>query len=169
MKSLLLLTGLFVLELTVTANAQSAKESRAAIEVAASKKGVLLKKDYTVLGDVQNVEFRHLRVEDMSSKIKYSGVEVTFDDNEGFIDSDELRTLVKALEMVRDNRLDPKPGVVYEFMSRGGFNMQFFWNKEKWFMRMGVGPKYLEKSSYTVELADVLKLIRYMNDAVAIL
>lgn len=145
--------------------AQSAKESRSQIETALSKKGVLLKKDRRDLGNIHDVSFTKLTVEDLSSKIKYSGIEVISGKVIGFIDNDELPTLKRAVELMRDKRLDESPGTFYEFHCKGGFNLMFFWIDQKWNMRVGVGEKYEESVSYAVETIDILKLIKFVSEA----
>jgi hypothetical protein len=148
-----------------SAFAQSAKDSRSQIEAALSKKGVLLKKDRKNLGNIHDVSFTKLTVEDLTSKLKYSGIEVISGKVVGFIDNDELPTLKKAVELMRDKRLDEAPGTFYEFHCRGGFNLMFFWIDQKWNMRVGVGEKYEEDVSYAVETIDLLKLIKFVSDA----
>lgn len=149
------------------------KVSQSNIELAAIKTGVLLRRETKKVATFYDMDYIHLKVEDVVSKVKYSGIRIEYkygkETETVFIDSDELKVLIKSVELVRDKRLDPIPNVNYKFMCRGGFDLEFGFEKEQWGVFINVGEGSKKRSIFFYEVVDILKLIKILNDANSII
>ena len=93
------------------------------------KPGSAIKIDRKYIGTYQQLQLAKITVEDLVTKQKASGVEMTalYSDKSvnGFVDSDELPALIKILEIFRDNRISITNSTSYYFSSKGGIKAEF--------------------------------------------
>lgn len=163
------LTLLLAISICAAANAQStSKTSQANIELALARTGVLLKRQTKKAGTFQDIDFYRLEIEDVATKTKYSGVRIEYVQYERatiFIDSDELKTLVKSLELFRDKRFEPTPNIDYKFLCKGGLDMEFGWSGNQWgvFIKLEQGTR--KKELFVFEVVDILRLLNILIEA----
>jgi len=124
----------------------SSKDSKAKIALALNRSGVLMKTSGTPLGNFGNMSFVHIKVEELIIKQKYTAVSISTDfkgvePSYALVDSDELPTLIKALEMMRDTKGELELMTTYDFKSRGGFSVSLAKNKGNWEIWIEIGSK----------------------------
>ena len=162
----IVMVALFILA-SSHGRAQTAKESKAYITLAMSKTGAVLKKNYTKIGYYSNMLFQHVKVEEVSSKQKFTGVSILFEYPNGsssvLVDSDEIPNLVKTLELIRDTKSTVPAGTTYEFQSRSGMSVSFIAEKD-WVIWMHIGAK---PNAITQDL-DLAGVIHGLRKAMAV-
>jgi hypothetical protein len=118
------------------------------IEKFSAKSGTLIEKKFIDIGSVKSVKVRVLRLTDLVSNARVSGVRMEYehsgrlgsDTKIAFLDPDEVDGLVKSIDVLKTKVFVSSPDsyTEVEFNSRGGFEAGGFFGKGKWstFLRL---------------------------------
>jgi hypothetical protein len=112
------------------------------IEKFSAKSGTLIEKKFIDIGSVKSVKVRVLRLTDLVSNARMSGVRLEYehsgrlgsDTKIAFLDPDEVDGLLKSIDVLKSKVFisNPDSYTEVEFNSRGGFEAGGFFSKGEW-------------------------------------
>lgn len=166
MKLLLLIILLHIVNIGFS---QKAKIALSNIEKTLNKTGTLLVKEYIEAGDVDGFKFEAIKIVELSTNQKISGLRISFKqsgkDIATFLDSDELDLAIKSLETIRDNTYKKPLNITeYVYSTRSGFQISTLTFLGAWILQIDI-DKFDNEDPIRLEFVNLLKLIKAIDKA----
>lgn len=139
---ILLLAVMLVFMTLAQAQTQPRERELSNIEKFSAKSGTLIEKKFIDIGSLKSVKVRVLKLTDLVSNARMSGVRLEYDHSGrlgsdtkiAFLDPDEVDGLLKSIDVLKSKVFlsNPDSYTEVEFNSRGGFEAGGFFSKGEW-------------------------------------
>lgn len=155
--------------------AQTTKELEVSnAEKFSTSSGVLMKKDYLDVGNINKVKVQVVNFQDLTSDKSTSAImfecevtsRYTTDTKQALLDVDEIDGLIKSIKIMQD-KIFPTNSENYTeviYRSRGGFEAGCYWKKGKWTTYLKL-EKYDSKSYVFLNQKDFTTLYSLLEQA----
>lgn len=137
---------------------QVKEQNQSNAEKFSSKSGVLIKKEFLVIGTFKGVKIEVVYYTDLMNNIKQSAARLEYEVNVKYgddtkittLDTDEIDALIKAIKIIQECVLTTKAANYSEvsFTSRGGFEAGCYWYNNDWSIYLKL--KEFDSDSYVL-------------------